>query len=238
MFNKPDPIKKQQLILNKLLKKKENKFCADCKSAPPSWASMNLGVLVCIKCSGCHRELGTHISKIKSINLDTWPEEALENFKKIDNEIANKYWEHNLQNFDFNFLKNSRTILMEFIKNKYQYKNWINEKEIDPMTKIIQENSINNNNNNFNNINNNSITNFQNNGDSNINTISNINYYNNGNQYFNFQTQMKANSVNSNQNNFNFFNNNISSFNDNSKKEIQNQNPSMNFNWNYFNQNN
>ena len=45
MFMKTDPkqeaIKKQQMIINKLLKKPENKFCADCKTSPPSWASMN-----------------------------------------------------------------------------------------------------------------------------------------------------------------------------------------------------
>ena len=136
-------IKKQNLIINKLLKKPENKFCADCKNRPPSWASINLGVFVCIECSGCHRELGTHISKIKSINLDAWNDEILENFKKIDNKMANDYWEYNLKNFDFDSIKTNRNKLMQFIRNKYEHKKWINPNEINPMKKIILESEVN-----------------------------------------------------------------------------------------------
>ena len=142
-------MKKQQLIINKLLKKPENKFCSDCKTNPPSWASINLGVFICMDCSGCHRELGTHISKIKSINLDSWNLETLEYFKKIDNKIANDYWEYNLQNFDFSSLVKDRDNLMDFIRDKYEYKKWVKDNDIDPMTKIIQESgNVNNNQNN------------------------------------------------------------------------------------------
>lgn len=42
-----------------------NDKCADCGAAEPDWASLNLGVLVCIECSGVHRNLGVHISKVK-----------------------------------------------------------------------------------------------------------------------------------------------------------------------------
>lgn len=44
-----------------------NEVCADCGALEPDWASLNLGVLVCIECSGVHRNLGVHISKV---NLD------------------------------------------------------------------------------------------------------------------------------------------------------------------------
>lgn len=39
----------------------------------PEWASLNLGVLMCIECSGIHRNLGSHISKVRSLGLDDWP---------------------------------------------------------------------------------------------------------------------------------------------------------------------
>ena len=58
-------ILKQIKLLNHLLQKPENKFCADCSSPNPNWASTNIGVFLCIKCSSIHRQLGTHISKIK-----------------------------------------------------------------------------------------------------------------------------------------------------------------------------
>lgn len=47
-----------------------NDRCADCGAPAPKWASWNLGITVCIRCSGVHRSLGTHISKVKSIELD------------------------------------------------------------------------------------------------------------------------------------------------------------------------
>lgn len=50
-----------------------NSICADCDAQNPDWASLNLGVLVCIECSGIHRNLGSHISRIRSLDLDEWP---------------------------------------------------------------------------------------------------------------------------------------------------------------------
>jgi len=41
-----------------------NDLCAECSSPEPDWASLNLGILMCIECSGAHRNLGVHISKV------------------------------------------------------------------------------------------------------------------------------------------------------------------------------
>lgn len=49
-----------------------NTECADCGAKNPSWASWNLGVFLCMRCASIHRKLGTHISKVKSLSMDTW----------------------------------------------------------------------------------------------------------------------------------------------------------------------
>ena len=125
---KSEALKKQLNIINQLLEKSENRLCADCKRKSPSWASINLGVFVCINCSGCHREIGVHITKIKSINLDLWPTEILDHFKIINNKIANKYWEYKLKNFNFKEIQNDNKKLAEFVRDKYENKKWIDKK--------------------------------------------------------------------------------------------------------------
>lgn len=76
---------KFQAILNAMLREEDNKYCADCDSKGPRWASWNLGVFLCIRCAGIHRNLGVHISRVKSVNLDQWTAEqvAVRFFSKI-----------------------------------------------------------------------------------------------------------------------------------------------------------
>jgi len=135
---KAEAIKKQLVVFNELLKKPENKLCADCKRTSPTWASVNLGVFVCINCSGCHREIGVHITKIRSTNLDVWPKETLNHFKIINNKIANKYWEHRLKKFDFKSLHSNNSKLIQFIRDKYEKKKWVDKKNEDPMSLIVK----------------------------------------------------------------------------------------------------
>lgn len=75
-----------------------NKFCADCDSATPEWASLNLGVLICIECSGVHRNLGSHVSKVRSLTLDEWPPGHLAVMLSVGNNLANSVWESTLKN--------------------------------------------------------------------------------------------------------------------------------------------
>lgn len=52
---------------------KGNDRCADCDATDPDWATLNIGALICIECSGIHRNLGTHLSRVRSLDLDEWP---------------------------------------------------------------------------------------------------------------------------------------------------------------------
>ncbi|KAI9144907.1 Arf GTPase activating protein [Paraphysoderma sedebokerense] len=87
---------KHAKILKELMAKPENKICVDCKKKDPRWASWNLGVFFCIRCSGIHRAMGTHISRVKSADLDTWTPEQIQSMLKWGNTKANWYWEHNV----------------------------------------------------------------------------------------------------------------------------------------------
>lgn len=92
-----------QSLLNQMLKDDDNKYCVDCDSKGkdlvngrrvprsfsmahhcrsvtlpgPRWASWNLGIFLCIRCAGIHRNLGVHISKVRSVNLDSWTPEQV-----------------------------------------------------------------------------------------------------------------------------------------------------------------
>jgi len=50
----PFRLAKTQLIAQII----ENNVCADCGNSSPSWISLNLGIIICIECSGIHRRLG------------------------------------------------------------------------------------------------------------------------------------------------------------------------------------
>jgi len=59
-------------ILSRLEKfRSDNSVCADCTGVP-EWAELVHGVIICSKCSGVHRNLGVHISKVRSLTLDMW----------------------------------------------------------------------------------------------------------------------------------------------------------------------
>ncbi|XP_048363339.1 arf-GAP with SH3 domain, ANK repeat and PH domain-containing protein 1 isoform X4 [Sphaerodactylus townsendi] len=73
-----------------------NDVCCDCGSSDPTWLSTNLGILTCIECSGIHREMGVHISRIQSLELDKLGTSELLLAKNIGNNSFNEIMEGNL----------------------------------------------------------------------------------------------------------------------------------------------
>uniref|UniRef100_A0A8C1DFS4 ArfGAP with GTPase domain, ankyrin repeat and PH domain 2 n=1 Tax=Cyprinus carpio carpio TaxID=630221 RepID=A0A8C1DFS4_CYPCA len=83
----------EAVALQAIRNAKGNDLCVDCGAPNPTWASLNLGALICIECSGIHRNLGTHLSRVRSLDLDDWPSELTKVLTAIGNHMANSIWE-------------------------------------------------------------------------------------------------------------------------------------------------
>lgn len=107
-------------ILQQLLRLDDNRRCADCNARGPTWASVNLGVFVCLNCSGVHRSLGTHMSKVRSTTLDTWLPEQVAFVEVMGNRKANLFWEAELPVGFHRPFEGDMEGLKNFIGNKYR----------------------------------------------------------------------------------------------------------------------
>ncbi|XP_069589423.1 arf-GAP with GTPase, ANK repeat and PH domain-containing protein 1 isoform X5 [Ranitomeya imitator] len=99
-----------------------NSHCVDCDAQNPDWASLNLGALMCIECSGIHRNLGTHLSRVRSLDLDDWPPELIKVMSAIGNELANSVWEGSSQGHVKPCSESPREEKERWIRAKYEQK--------------------------------------------------------------------------------------------------------------------
>jgi len=96
-----------------------NVLCVDCGGKDTGWASLNLGVVMCIECSGIHRNHGSHVSRVRSLELDSWPPAHISVMAKLGNATANHVWEANMDNARKPRPEDSRQRKEQFFKAKY-----------------------------------------------------------------------------------------------------------------------
>ncbi|XP_032133487.1 arf-GAP with GTPase, ANK repeat and PH domain-containing protein 1 isoform X10 [Sapajus apella] len=112
----------EAMALQSIRNMRGNSHCVDCETPNPNWASLNLGALMCIECSGIHRNLGTHLSRVRSLDLDDWPVELIKVMSSIGNELANSVWEEGSQGRTKPSVDSTREEKERWIRAKYEQK--------------------------------------------------------------------------------------------------------------------
>nr|XP_046262179.1 arf-GAP with Rho-GAP domain, ANK repeat and PH domain-containing protein 3 [Scatophagus argus] len=109
-------------VAEKIWSNRSNRMCADCKALNPDWASINLCVVICKNCAGQHRSLGTMVSKVQSLKLDTsvWSNEIVQLFIMLGNDQANDFWAAHLSLSEELDCDASPEQRREFITQKYR----------------------------------------------------------------------------------------------------------------------
>lgn len=115
----------QSAIVETIRKVRGNGSCVDCEGQNPDWSSLNLGSLMCIECSGIHRNLGSHISRVRSLTLDEWPPELAQVMMLTGNALTNSVFEVSLHGQVKPTVTSGREEKEKWIRAKYERKEFI-----------------------------------------------------------------------------------------------------------------
>lgn len=121
----PSLVEMQKTLIRYVENLPGNDQCCDCSSKDDvTWISLNFGVLVCIQCSGIHRDLGVHHSRIQSLTLDNISTANLLIARAMGNNQLNDVMEATIGNIKLQS-DSSMEERYDFIRAKYVAKRYV-----------------------------------------------------------------------------------------------------------------
>ena len=123
-------------IMEKVLAEPSNRLCFDCNSKEPKWSSPYLGIILCYDCAARHRSYGTHISFVRSVDLDKWNKKQLKSIEISGNSYTKERFNElgipkigNIYDYNNDLVLKYRAELAEKVKEELENEENNNEKK-------------------------------------------------------------------------------------------------------------